>query len=103
MSSSAVVIVFLHTSGLMTIVDVAPLLVGACIVSMSAASSLWGRPLVHECETEVSVRAPRRHFGFTVATPGVSLSAHVACRVVDDLFPGAQQFVECAVGVVAHM
>ena len=46
MSSSAVVIVFLHTSWLMTIVDVAPLLVGVCIVSMSAASSLWGSALL---------------------------------------------------------
>lgn len=69
MSSSAVLIVFLHTSGLITIVGVTPLLVGVCIVSMSVASSWWGEhPLVHECEAEVSVRAPRRRFGFTVTT-----------------------------------
>ena len=28
--------------------------------------------------------------------------AHVACRVVDDLFPGAQQFAESAV-IVTHV
>lgn len=32
----------------------------------------------------------------------VSLSAHVACRVVDDLFHGAQRFAEPTV-VVAHI
>ena len=46
MSSSTVAIVFLHTSGLMTIAGISPLLVGVCIVSMSAASSLWGSALL---------------------------------------------------------
>ena len=33
----------------------------------------------------------------------LSLPAHVACRVVNNLFPGAQQCAEYAVGVVTHM
>ena len=43
MSSSAVVIGFLHTDASVTIVSVSMPVMGVCIVSISAASSMCGR------------------------------------------------------------